>query len=275
MNGDGAVELTKFRPETITSGNKLILISGARGSGKTILMKDLLYHYHRAGFPRCVVFSQTESASGFFGSVIPGINVYSPTRIEDVQRVYDAQKELFTRRELGQLRSDIDLRLVFVLDDLAFDEKMMNSKLLKEIAMNGRHYKITLMLSVQYLLSLKPSLRSNVDQFFVFADTSRKNRERIYETFCGFIDNFADFNKLFTSTTKDYMAMVVNCRDRTGVLTETVSFHKANPMLSFRFGSPAAWAYSEKHFLSPQERFLRDQRQKKQKGGRDFIILNR
>ena len=271
--------LAKFNPSKMMSGHHVIFISGARGSGKSVLIKDLLHHYHKAGFPRCAIFSATESSTGYFESFVPGLFIFSPTKIEDLQAVYEKQKELKMRQEMNSIPKDLDLRLVIVLDDLGFNKKLMNSSLLREITMNSRHYHVTLILTVQYVMSLDVAMRSNADFAFIFNDTGKKSRERIFEQFCGFLDSYLQFNALFTSCTTGYECMVINCRNRSGRVEDSIYFYCADAKGAYQFGSPTLWNYHSRHYLSPGEKFLKEQRQKRQREisnkGHGFVIVKK
>ena len=46
--------------------------------------------------------------------------------------------------------------------------------------MNGRHYKILFLLTMQFPMGISTALRTNIDYVFIFRENIKKNRERLY-----------------------------------------------------------------------------------------------
>jgi hypothetical protein len=85
------------------------------------MMRQVLHAYHEAGVPRAVVFSATEGLNSFFATFVPPFCIHCPVNIATVTRVYEEQKDLKMRKQLGLEPPETDIRLVMILDDLAFD----------------------------------------------------------------------------------------------------------------------------------------------------------
>ena len=60
--------------------------------------------------------------------------------------------------------------------------------------MNGRHFKILFLITMQYPLGIPPNLRSNIDYVFILRDNTVGNRKRIYENYAGMFPNFDIFS---------------------------------------------------------------------------------
>jgi hypothetical protein len=237
--------------------NPTVGFFGARGSGKSVMMKDILHQFHLSGVPRVCVFSGTESQNSYFESIVPGFCIHSPVTAQAITDVFEAQKQSKMRQELGLIDKDLDLRLIVVLDDIAFDKKLLNSKVLSEICLNGRHSDIIMMLSVQYLMDLSVGARSNIDYAFFQADFSKKNRERIFQQFGGTYEDFKLFNAVFSACTVDYESFVLPGKNSGSDKPEHNSFYyKADFNLQFSFGSDEMWRFHKRKYLSPGEKYL-------------------
>ena len=75
-----SLELKKFDMKSITfkpteSTGPVIMLIGKRGTGKTFLVKDLLY-YHQ-DVPIGVVISGTEEGNGFYGKIVPKLFIHN------------------------------------------------------------------------------------------------------------------------------------------------------------------------------------------------------
>jgi hypothetical protein len=225
-----SIEIKRFSPKTMKEGSVACMIA-RRGSGKSVLIKDIMFFKkHLSG----IVFSGTEAGNNFFGKFVPSVFVYDEFNPDALQRLVDRQR---------RLKKDDKCDPCFViLDDCAFDRKFMNSKLLRELAFNGRHYSIMLIISSQWALDLPPSLRGNVDYVFILRDNLY--RERLYKNFFPFIDSLDAFNKIMDACTEDYGCLVL---DNSGSNSE-IFHYKAKMNREFRMGPPAYWGFNKQRF---------------------------
>ncbi|KAG5182910.1 hypothetical protein JKP88DRAFT_157617 [Tribonema minus] len=249
----------KFDPKEMTRSPACVAIVGKRGTGKSMLIKDLLYHLNLAGVPRCICFSATEEANSYFGTFLPSVFVH-PLDPDTLDRVWKAQKELVLQKRVGQLNPDTDTRLVLVMDDCAYHKQMMKSATLREIFMNGRHHGIYFIVTLQYLIDLNVAMRSNVDCWFYLKELSHKNQERIYNESCGFLPSFLTFQDLFMASTANYEAFVVNSRCKSNDPQKIVAHYRADANLNFKYGAPALWRYHDEVYESASDKYQRLQR---------------
>jgi hypothetical protein len=259
------INLRQFDMNLLTgSFQPVILIAAQRGAGKSCLVKDILYHFHQAGAPRIVVFSDTEVVNGFFGSFVPAVCVHSPVTIDAIKTVWENQKELAMKKRLNQLPENTNIRLIIVADDLGHNKKLLNNEFFRECLLAGRHYDVVIIITVQYLIDLSVSLRSNVDFAFFLAESNQKNRQRIFDNFCTCFDDIKTFNAVFTTCTEDRGVFVVNRKSAVATLEETINWYKADITREFKFGSPESWQFNKRRFISDEEKFLQQQQQKNQ-----------
>jgi hypothetical protein len=225
-----SLEIKRFNPKNMRDGCVAVMIA-RRGSGKSVLIKDILFHKrHMSG----IVFSGTEAGNGFFGEFVPSVFVYDEFNPDALQRLVDRQRKL--------KKIDKADPVFVVMDDCAFDRKFMNSKLLREIAFNGRHYSICMILSSQWAMDLPPSLRGNIDYVFILRDNLY--RERLYKNFFPFIESLDAFNKIMDACTDDFGCLVL---DNTGSNSE-IFHYKAKMNRDFRMGPPSFWGYNKQRF---------------------------
>jgi len=254
-----SLTVQKLNIDEFFEGKHLTIICvGKRGSGKSVLTRDILYHLHKGGRQRVVVFSQTEESNGFFCQFVPKIFVYNGLNLQRLTEIWENQKKLVKKQKVGLLSADLDLSLVIVLDDVAFDRKVLNSGCLKEIALNGRHSKVTIIITLQYIIQLEPVIRSNIDVGFFLNESIPKNRQRIFECFGGPLPSFRVFEKIFLKTTSNHESFCfLNCISSSDP-SKIIKFYKANIDLDFRFGSPEMWRFNNRYAMSDAEEYKRD-----------------
>ena len=78
-----------FQNSTDSEGPVIVLI-GKRGTGKSMLVKDLLFH-HR-DIPVGTVISGTEIGNHFYASIIPRLFIHHSYESEIVQKVLQRQR---------------------------------------------------------------------------------------------------------------------------------------------------------------------------------------
>jgi hypothetical protein len=220
------LNLEKFDPAS-AKPHRIWLIIGTRGSGKSVLLKDLLYKT-RGSFEYGLAMTATHSSAETLRQVFPPSLIY--------ENGYDFDKaSLLLSQAKENVKNGKDRAGLLLLDDVAFQDKVMKSDTMKELHLNGRHAKITLMSTTQYCLTVSPLLRANIDYVCVMADNVIANRKRLHQFFFGCFETFQQFDIVFKAVTKDYGCLVLDNTDKTGSLEKSVKWYKADPIPDERF----------------------------------------
>lgn len=221
------LELKKFDPSKIASDSVVVFI-GKRNTGKSYCMKDVL-NYHR-DIPVGVVISPTERANGYFEKFIPKMLIYDECEEQTIKKFLDRQINITTERkkELKKAGSSrIDPRAFLILDDCLYDKRWINNINIRSIFMNGRHYKIFFLITMQYALGLPPVLRNNIDYIFIFRNNIIKEKQKIYDCYAGMFPTFEAFNQVMNQTTENYECMVIDNKIQSNKIEDQVFWYKA------------------------------------------------
>ena len=89
----------------------------------------------------------------------------------------------------------IDPRAFLILDDCLYDNSWVRDKNIRALFMNGRHYHMMFIITMQYALGIPPNLRTNIDYVFILRENYQSNRKRLYENFAGMFKTFDLFAK--------------------------------------------------------------------------------
>ncbi len=245
------LELKKFDMKSISfkpneSKGPVVVLIGKRDTGKSFLVRDLLY-YHQ-DIPIGTVISGTEEGNGFYGKLVPKLfihNEYNTAIIENIlKRQRDVLKQI--KKEMEQFkRTTIDPRAFVILDDCLFDNTWAKDKMMRLLFMNGRHWKIMLVITMQFPLGIPPLLRTNIDYVFILRENIIGNRKRIYEHYAGMFPTFEAFCQVMDQSTENYECLVVNNNSKSNKLQEQVFWYKAEPHGDFRLGSKQFWELSK------------------------------
>jgi hypothetical protein len=226
-----------------TDDRRVFLIVGKRNSGKSQLTADLLFH--KKNIPVGILMSSTEEATGFFKDVtgIPDAYIYSDWNPDVVDTIIAKQKKL---AKTGKMRN-----CFIVLDDLAFDKSLFNSRQMRELMFNGRHYGILLVITAQFLGDLPTYFRSNVDYVVTCRTPGIQDRERLWKNFFGMIPTFHMFQSIMDSVTTEYSTLVLDNTVQSNTLTDCIFWYKAplrgKSLLNFKLGCAAYHNFARKH----------------------------
>ena len=241
------LKISKFDMSSLMS-DATILILGRRRSGKSWLVRDILYHHRK--IPSGVVFSGTEAVSPFFGDFIPDLFIhsdYKPDMIEDMMK--RQQKKIRECKEKG-ISTDGKTRennRFVILDDLQDAARTWNKdKTIKTMFFNGRHYNYLFILTLQYLMGITPELRSNLDYVFIFYEGSLKNKRKIYEDYAGMVPSFDYFCNIMDACTGDNKCLVIKTNGSS--FEDSIFWYKADERRDFRIGHPSIWNFHDKAY---------------------------
>jgi hypothetical protein len=247
----GTLDLQRFNMKSISfkaSENKgpVVVLIGRRDTGKSFLVRDLLY-YHQ-DIPAGTVISGTEAGNGFYSQHVPKIFIheeYKTTIIENVLRRQRTALKQMQREVETTNHSTIDPRTFCILDDCLFDNSWAKDKLMRAMFMNGRHWKIMLVITMQYPLGIPPNLRTNIDYVFILREQYIVNRKRIYENYAGMFPTFEAFCQVMDQCTENYDCLVIDNNSKSNKLVDQIFWYKAESHADFKLGSKEFWDLSK------------------------------
>ena len=231
------LSLRKFDPSKMKDVVTCVII-GKRNTGKSVLAKDIMYH--KRHLPGGIVMSATEEGNSFYGSWVPNLFIYNEFSREVITNVVQSRRSAIKKQKVKNI--------FLILDDCMYDKRLLKEKCMRELFMNGRHWKIFLLLTAQYCGDLPPDIRCNIDYVFVLRDNIPGNRERLYKNFFGLVPSFPAFCQLMDASTENYECLVLDNASQSNNLEECLFWYKAKPDHSFKMGSPAFWRFHQTSF---------------------------
>jgi len=262
-----------FRPDE-NKGPVVVLI-GRRDTGKSFLVKDLLY-YHQ-DIPIGTVISGTEAGNGFYGKLVPKLFIHEEYQAGIIENILKRQKMVLKQIKKEQEtygRSTIDPRTFVIMDDCLYDGAWTRDKLMRLLFMNGRHWKIMLLITMQYPLGIGPNLRTNIDYVFILREPYIANRKRIWENYAGMFPTFESFCQVMDQCTENFECLVINNNAKSNKLNDQIFWYKAQNHSNFKLGSKEFWDLS-KDINSDEEDELYDPNSVQKKGAGPKISVRK
>jgi hypothetical protein len=274
------LELKKFDMKSISfkpTENKgpVVVLIGKRDTGKSFLVRDLLYYQQE--IPIGTVISGTEEGNGFYGKMVPKLFVHNEYNTAIIENILKRQRTVLKqiKKEMETYkRSTIDPRAFVILDDCLYDNTWARDKMMRLLFMNGRHWKVMLVITMQYPLGIPPTLRTNIDYVFILRENYIANRRRIYENYAGMFPTFESFCQVMDQCTENYECLVINNNSKSNKLHDQVFWYKADEHGDFRLGSKEFWELS-KGLKDDDEEEQYDPNAAKKRGGGPRISVKK
>lgn len=241
------LRLSKFNMGMIPDDAVVVFI-GRRGTGKSYLIKDLMWHKQR--FPIGTVISGTEGANAFYSTIVPSLFIheeFNTSIINNVLKRQDAITKQIRKEKETRGTSALDRRSFIVMDDCMYDNKWISDKYIRSLFMNGRHYGLLYILALQYVMGIPPVLRGQVDYVFILRENQVSARKRIYEQFAGIFPTFELFCQIMDQCTENYECLVIHNGSKTNRIEDCVFWYKATPHPDFKIGSRDHWIKSAEY----------------------------
>lgn len=261
------VQLRKFDMNSIKD-DKIIIFIGKRNTGKSILVLDYLYHHRN--FPVGTVISPTDNYNFTYRPHVPSIFIHDEYTPELLEQILTRQKNICKQQKVDPDYADVDPKTFVILDDcLADSNEWVKDKNMRWIFMNGRHAKITFLLTMQYCMGITPNLRTNVDYIFICKEPKLGNQRRLYEHYAGMFPSFEMFRVVLNKCTKDHGCLVIDNSSNSDRLEDQVFWYRSDldkpEWDSFKLCYPIFWKNNEV--------FLAGKDNKKDDNSTDFASL--
>lgn len=179
----------------INSESCFIILNGKSNSGKSHLLKYLMREYskHNA-FSYGVVMSNTSFEGSF--DYIPKKYIYEDFNEDIIKNVIKIQKT--------NLMKGYRNRAFIILDDCCSENEFMNP-VIKKLAVMGRHFLITTILTTQYCHLVPPVLRAN-SNYNIYFNVGQGLRElkAIYEAYGQRFKSYNEYKQFYYKNIEDH-----------------------------------------------------------------------
>jgi hypothetical protein len=244
------IDLQKFELPLIKP-NRLVMLIGRRGSGKSTLQREILYSL-RDRVDYFIAVTPTRDTESEWLSFLPRSMIHRSLDKDLLARLLDHQDSI--SRQKGKRRRSICV----LWDDVMFIKSALKGESVRELFYNGRHLDIFFVNACQYMMDVSPDLRLQVDYLFAFYDQIPENRNKIRRYYCGQFRAEA-FDATFRACTTDFKCFVVDNTEH------EVRWFKADINLPpFKLGSPVFWLLDEE-FGRDEDTIAREKQQQNDK----------
>lgn len=215
------LNINKFDASVIAP-NAVVLLVGKRGTGKSTLMKDIMFNMcDKLDFG--IAMSPTEDCTSDLASYVPRSCIYNDYCGERINAILETQRR--------SIKNGSKRHLFLMLDDCMYDKKVMKGLTIRNLFMNGRHRKVFFLNCQQYVMDMPPDLRTNVDYIFALRENIMANKEKLWKFFFGVFPTFQQFNVVMDACTQNYECLVFNGKCTSTNIEDCIFWYKANTQI--------------------------------------------
>ena len=213
--------------------NPSILIIAKRGSGKSFITREIMHHYRN--IPGGIVVAPTDTTNSFYKHFFPDLYIHYNLKDTTLKKLLARQTMMMGKAKNSS--DKIDPSAILIMDDCLSSKKAwVKNECISEVLMNGRHYGLTYIITMQTPIGITPDLRLNFDYVFLLNENSAVNKKKLWDNYASMFPTFDCFEKIFDKCTENYCAMVIDNRNPWSNLADNVFWFKAHEH-KFSFGS--------------------------------------
>jgi len=256
--GDGSVQIDEFDLRALMYNDKgeqvnpRIGIIAKSGSGKSVVIKHIMYYMHKMGVRCGSVIAPTSKMNKYYEDFIPECFVHHEYTPEIIQNWLDRQRDTIQLNNERKLKGKklTDARAFLIMDDCMSSKHLwLKDPNILSIFNEGRHFQTCpFILSLQYAIGIQPELRSNFDFIFLLTEDTFSNRRKLHEHYAGIFKTFDLFDQVFSQITEDFGCMVINNRLSTTDISKKVKWFRAKIPPPFKIGDKRVLKYNEENF---------------------------
>jgi len=237
----GYLKIQHYKLQDIPD-NSTILLIGRRGNGKSTVVKSLIERFK--DLPAAVIISPTDRVNDFYSSFFPSSFIYNDYKTSILEKIFARQKTLLKKDP-----NNPNARLLLIMDDcLSCKGEWLNDPLIRELIFNGRHYKITFILTMQAALGITPEYRNNFIYVFITAEDHMSELRKLFLHYCSVFPDFNSFKDVFSQLTIDWGCMLVVNKNANSKFTEKIFRYRSDISdAKIRFGSTQFIKYNDKN----------------------------
>ena len=242
----GRVSLNELDLKKFT-GFPTIVIIAKRGSGKSWITRDILYRYRHT--PAGIIIAPTDNNNPFYSTFFKDIYIHYEFKPDILKKAIFRQTIMIEKSvNKEKIGKKVDPSIILIMDDcLAESKQWKNSDEMRIILMNGRHYRIIFVLTMQEPMGVPPAFRGNFDYVFLLTVNSFNEKKKIYDNYASIFRTLPEFEQAFDKCTDNFGAMVINNKAVGKNISDKVFWFKAKDR-NFEFGCKNFRTFHNKYY---------------------------
>jgi hypothetical protein len=223
------------------SENDFLLIVGMVNSGKSFLIKDILYKFQ--DIPIGTVISENNNKNDIY-KCIPPIFIHDKYDKNILKNIIKKSEILKNNEE------EYDTRSFLIFDNCFYNYRLKKDKYFEKIINYKKIYNILCLYETQEINNINEIIKNNIDYLFIMKESYDVNRRKIYEEFKKYLGiEYTVFSKLMDDYTNNYNFLVLNLKCSSQIIEDKLYWYKSNEHYNFKICSKESWDYNDKNYI--------------------------
>ena len=181
-----------------------IAMIASSGSGKSWIIREILYFLRKTRLPIAAAIAPTDKMNKFYNDILPEAFIHHEYKQQIIPKILKRQVDLIEKSDtrVAKGKHPIDTRSALIMDDCMSSKHLwLKDPNILSIFNEGRHYHLTFILAMQYVIGIQPELRQNFSFVFLLADDIASSREKIWKHYAGVFKKLDVFEQVFAQIT--------------------------------------------------------------------------
>ena len=231
LNVDDIMNVRSYKYSKEGTWDPTIIWFGARRTGKSVQLKDIVTTAHERGLIGRVTVITATRQNQFWDNVVPYTSVFPITSalsvIKDIKQKQQLRASLMQRGK-PLLYGPESFQHTLILDDVVHDKHLARySDELAEAFFTFRHTGCAVIMTSQYPTAIAPGLRSNADFVFIMTQNGYNAKELLWRDHLEFITDRRIANYFMDNVPKQWRSIVIHKTDTTLTPQEKVRWFRA------------------------------------------------
>ena len=183
--------------------NKIVSLIGKRNSGKSQMLRYLVMQ-QRSLFKSIFVLCPTESVNSFYKDLVKKENIFDSYNETWIESLIKKMTEINTNKS-----DESASHVLLILDDCCSDTNFHQSQSFKKLCTRGRHIKISVIITCQYIYQVPPVARNNSD-FILCSQMNTQGLDLLTSEFLMGNISKKDFIQMYYKNTADFGFLIIN-----------------------------------------------------------------
>ena len=183
--------------------NKIVSLIGKRNSGKSQMLRYLVMQ-QRSLFKSIFVLCPTESVNSFYKDLVKKENIFDSYNETWIESLIKKMTEINSNKSDEQAS-----HVLLILDDCCSDTNFHQSKSFKKLCTRGRHIKISVIITCQYIYQVPPVARNNSD-FILCSQMNTQGLDLLTSEFLMGNITKKDFIQMYYRNTAAFGFLIIN-----------------------------------------------------------------
>ena len=158
----------------------------------------------RGLFKTIFICCPTESVNSFYKDLVKKENIFDSYNENWVETLIKKMTEVNTNKT-----EETASHVLLILDDCCSDHNFHQSKSFKKLCTRGRHIKISVIITCQYIYQIAPVSRNNAD-FILCSQMNTQGLDLLTSEFLMGNIKKADFIQMYYRNTADFGFLIIN-----------------------------------------------------------------